>query len=258
MSINFSANQYEQAFTPPRIANWEVPKDRGQIVTPTGPARHYSTYPEAHQGFSTIHANDRGHLLPNVPRSRQSPWGTHVGTWDMPTKIPGNKQANPTARCEDMQIRLQEGKAEAREILAGGLKKCKIPSPMPVRIDTEAHPDNNPPSGPIVPPVQPVPEATRRLKTPVFPMNGKELMWPRQGGAAEAPVGNVSSPKPPTPMNLGGEAVQREARVAVSPCNPEQVAVRGAVATPQYPIAQQMRTPEVGVNWPMAKSAEPC
>ena len=46
-------------------------------------------YPLPRDGFSNIHANDRGHLLPNVPRRRESPWGTFVGTWDMPTKIPG-------------------------------------------------------------------------------------------------------------------------------------------------------------------------
>jgi len=34
-------------------------------------------------------ANNRGHLLPGVKRSRESPWGTFIGTYDMPLSIPG-------------------------------------------------------------------------------------------------------------------------------------------------------------------------
>nr|XP_031362743.1 V-set and immunoglobulin domain-containing protein 8-like [Lonchura striata domestica] len=33
-------------------------------------------------------ADARGHLLPGVPRSQVSPWGTFLGTWDMPARIP--------------------------------------------------------------------------------------------------------------------------------------------------------------------------
>jgi hypothetical protein len=45
--------------------------------------------PRAFVGFTQIVASDKGHLLPGVKRSRESPWGTFVGTWDMPLKIPG-------------------------------------------------------------------------------------------------------------------------------------------------------------------------
>jgi len=27
-------------------------------------------------------SNDRGHLLPGVPKSKESPWGKFKGTWD--------------------------------------------------------------------------------------------------------------------------------------------------------------------------------
>ena len=39
--------------------------------------------PGARKGHTQIVTNDRGHLLPGVPRSKESPWGTFKGTWDM-------------------------------------------------------------------------------------------------------------------------------------------------------------------------------
>uniref|UniRef100_A0A8C0P0L8 Protein Flattop n=1 Tax=Canis lupus familiaris TaxID=9615 RepID=A0A8C0P0L8_CANLF len=40
------------------------------------------------EGYTQIIANDRGHLLPSVPRSKESPWGSFMGTWQMPLKVP--------------------------------------------------------------------------------------------------------------------------------------------------------------------------
>ncbi|XP_010614890.1 protein Flattop isoform X2 [Fukomys damarensis] len=42
----------------------------------------------SHEGYTQIIANERGHLLPSVPRSKASPWGSFMGTWQMPLKIP--------------------------------------------------------------------------------------------------------------------------------------------------------------------------
>uniref|UniRef100_A0A8C3J5C8 Protein Flattop n=1 Tax=Calidris pygmaea TaxID=425635 RepID=A0A8C3J5C8_9CHAR len=67
--------QYEDAFTPYRLQSWSVP--------PPGRQR-----PLLREGSTTIIADDRGHLLPDVPRSQVSPWGTFVGTWEMPPRIP--------------------------------------------------------------------------------------------------------------------------------------------------------------------------
>ena len=46
--------------------------------------------PSRREGTTEIIASERGHLSTGVPRSRTSPWGTYVGTWDMPNKLPGN------------------------------------------------------------------------------------------------------------------------------------------------------------------------
>ncbi|XP_010279962.1 PREDICTED: UPF0740 protein C1orf192 homolog, partial [Phaethon lepturus] len=45
-------------------------------------------HPSPREGSALIVADDRGHLLPTVPRSQASPWGTFVGTWEMPPRIP--------------------------------------------------------------------------------------------------------------------------------------------------------------------------
>eukprot|EP00073_Rattus_norvegicus_P051999 XP_017454383.1 PREDICTED: protein Flattop isoform X2 [Rattus norvegicus] len=67
------------------------------------PLFHFRHFPPplqkiaTHEGYTQIIANDRGHLLPSVPRSKASPWGSYIGTWQMPLKIPPAK-ANLTAR----------------------------------------------------------------------------------------------------------------------------------------------------------------
>ncbi|XP_024436005.1 protein Flattop isoform X2 [Desmodus rotundus] len=72
---NYSANQYEKAFSPKYLQNWSPAKPTKESIP-------------AHEGYTQVIANDRGHLLPSVPRSKASPWGSFMGTWQMPLKIP--------------------------------------------------------------------------------------------------------------------------------------------------------------------------
>ncbi|MEE6491588.1 hypothetical protein FKM82_016275 [Ascaphus truei] len=78
MATHFSANQYQSAFNSNNLQNWNVPKP-------------YKERPSAQEGYTQFIANDRGHLLPGAPRSKTNPWGTFMGTWDMPPKIPPAK-----------------------------------------------------------------------------------------------------------------------------------------------------------------------
>lgn len=65
MSRNFPANQYEQAFISHRLGNWEVPaEDKAQKVSAE---TRYSTL-RPRDGTTQIIADDRGHLLPGVPK----------------------------------------------------------------------------------------------------------------------------------------------------------------------------------------------
>ncbi|XP_020025321.1 protein Flattop [Castor canadensis] len=75
MATNYSANQYEKAFSPKYLQNW----------SPAKPTKERISF---HEGYTQIIANDRGHLLPSVPRSKASPWGSFMGTWQMPLKVP--------------------------------------------------------------------------------------------------------------------------------------------------------------------------
>ncbi|KAM5126215.1 protein Flattop [Mantella aurantiaca] len=92
MAAHYSANQYQSAFNSSRLQNWNVPKP-------------YKERPSTHDGFTQIIANDRGHLLPGVPRAKVSPWGTFLGTWDMPLRIPPAK-LSLTSRSADASKRL--------------------------------------------------------------------------------------------------------------------------------------------------------
>ena len=49
---------------------------------------------------SSIVADDRGHLLPGIERSKRSPFGEFIGTWDLPKRIPGPYHVHPMGRTE--------------------------------------------------------------------------------------------------------------------------------------------------------------
>ncbi|XP_053907015.1 protein Flattop [Cuculus canorus] len=88
------AGQYEDAFRPHRLQNW--------TVAHPGPQR-----PLPREGSTRIIADDRGHLLPSASRSQASPWGTFVGTWEMPARIPPVR-LDLTSRSATAAARLTE------------------------------------------------------------------------------------------------------------------------------------------------------
>ncbi|XP_051854214.1 protein Flattop isoform X2 [Antechinus flavipes] len=92
MASNYTANQFENAFDANYLRNWCI-------------AKGSKKQPEAHEGYTQIIANDRGHLLPSVPRSKANPWGTFMGTWQMPLQIPPAR-INLTARSTAAANRL--------------------------------------------------------------------------------------------------------------------------------------------------------
>ncbi|CAI5798228.1 Cilia- and flagella-associated protein 126 [Podarcis lilfordi] len=94
MATHYSSGQYEDAYNPKNLQNWNLP-------------RVAKEHPSAREGYTQFIANDRGHLLPAVPRSKASPWGTYMGTWDMPLKIPPAK-VNLTSRSVNAAAHLTE------------------------------------------------------------------------------------------------------------------------------------------------------
>nr|CAH7756391.1 unnamed protein product [Callosobruchus chinensis] len=74
MSKHYTAFQYEAAYRPQALRNWEVPK-------------FHCNRPFPRHGRTSIIANSRGHLLPGVFRPQNLPWGNYLGTWEMPKYI---------------------------------------------------------------------------------------------------------------------------------------------------------------------------
>ncbi|XP_072356616.1 protein Flattop [Scyliorhinus torazame] len=87
MARSFHANQYENAYNNTRMSSWCVPKAKDRTAK----------MPKMREGSSYYIADDRGYLKPGVPRSKESPWGTFMGTWDMPHHIP-NPYVHTTGR----------------------------------------------------------------------------------------------------------------------------------------------------------------
>lgn len=84
MSSNFHANQFDKAYKATSLCNWELPKEA---------PRH----PRKPTGTTKIVANDRGHLLLGIKKSKSSPWGNFKGTWQLSRysdkkNAAGNKQ----------------------------------------------------------------------------------------------------------------------------------------------------------------------
>ncbi|XP_029435347.1 protein Flattop isoform X1 [Rhinatrema bivittatum] len=94
MAFHFSANQYQSAFEASHLQSWNIPKQ-------------YKEHPSCHDGHTAFITNNRGHLLPGIPRSEKNPWGAFVGTWDMPLKIPPFK-ASLTSRSAEAAAHLTE------------------------------------------------------------------------------------------------------------------------------------------------------
>ncbi|KAJ7307620.1 hypothetical protein JRQ81_009673 [Phrynocephalus forsythii] len=104
MATHYSSGQYEDAYCPRTLRNWGLPKAS-------------KAHPSAREGYTQFIANDKGHLLPSIPRSKASPWGTYMGTWDMPLRIPP-AQVNLTSRSVDAATRLTEWVSKSAALTA--------------------------------------------------------------------------------------------------------------------------------------------
>ncbi|WAR05505.1 FLTOP-like protein [Mya arenaria] len=235
MSLHFSANQYEKNFKPTLLQNWEVP-------------RAYRERPRAFVGFTQIVASDRGHLLTGVKRSRESPWGTHIGTWDMPIKIPGNNMMNATARTENATLRLERIKSDGDIMLGGKLKQCKVPSPLPVKADKNADKTLSPKAA----------NGATQL-SPMGPGSGF-----RSGAQAPLPISSVDVPaspgiqmpvKPVTPNIDWPRPASQGYRVKSASPNMAAQSPLPAITSPK--VLTPPGTPQKDFKWPSPKPAEP-
>lgn len=71
----------------------------------------FPEHPRQRTGHTEVVSNDRGHLLPGVPRLHESPWGDYEGTWHMPkriTKEVANQLCHPNKNRESAWTRSLE------------------------------------------------------------------------------------------------------------------------------------------------------
>ncbi|XP_027842589.2 uncharacterized protein LOC114123723 [Aphis gossypii] len=75
MSMNYTCNQFDKAYQPTRLGNWEVPK-------------WHLNRPKGRSTVTKVIANDKGHLLPGVQKTDQKHWaGLYLGTYQLPKRI---------------------------------------------------------------------------------------------------------------------------------------------------------------------------
>lgn len=169
----------------------------------------------------------------------------------MPKRIPGNNMLNSTSRTEDAMLRLQRLKTEGDIVLHGKLKKCNVPSPLPVKADIHADKTLSPKatvsktdltangerSGARAPEPKSSAEfpPSPQVKTPVKPVT-PNLDWPTpKPGSADARV-KSASPRMETPKPLPPIASPKPFSPAGQP--------------PKSPAQQNLK-------WPSPKPAEP-
>lgn len=132
MATYYSAQQYDSAFRSNKLQNWNIPKP-------------YKERPSTHDGYTQFISNERGHLLPGVPRSKTSPWGTFIGTWDMPSKIPPAK-VSLTSRSADASRRLTDWiqRSESLITACNGLRPDVTGKVSPKEEEDPQHPSRSP------------------------------------------------------------------------------------------------------------------
>ncbi|XP_068271261.1 protein Flattop [Nyctibius grandis] len=190
MAARYGAGQYDDAFSPHRLQNWSV----------TRPGRQR---PSLRGGSTQIIADDRGHLLPAVPRSQASPWGTFVGTWDMPPRIPPAR-LDLTSRSAAAAARLMDRLRQPTTLThaCNGLRTEITGKPQEPRSDTQTTFFGEPSrrsrraSSEGTQPLRSPPRAP--LEEPPGPGAGAVAPLSREPGCTEVRLKADASPEPPS------------------------------------------------------------
>ena len=88
--------------------------------------------PSLLEGFTQPISNDRGHILPGIPRSSKSPWGEFVGTWDTtrpPLKTKTMKTNAKASNAGNTVVAETTGKQRTPSPKQDVTEKAKSPAP---------------------------------------------------------------------------------------------------------------------------------
>ncbi|KAM9003703.1 protein Flattop isoform 2-T2 [Sarcophilus harrisii] len=169
MDSHLAAVSFENAFDSNYLRNWCI-------------AKGTTKQPEAHEGYTQIIANDRGHLLPSVPRSKANPWGTFMGTWQMPLQIPPAR-INLTARSTAAANRLLNWVQKNPDLLNASNGLCP---------EIRGHPQDSGPRG-----NRNTPKPQEKTATPKAVQE-----TPPSSPAANSPAAKSPVPTPPPSRSL--------------------------------------------------------
>ncbi|XP_064394439.1 protein Flattop homolog [Halichondria panicea] len=179
MSSHFSANQYETAFSPKRLQNYEVP------------AKHKER-PSLRRGKTTIISNNRGHLNSSVRPSTAPPWSSFVGTWQTE-----RKPLNITTKSKLFRNLEQYGRDSKQSTRAFSARSASV------RSNRAQIQDNSDAVSPIPGNVQTM-ELESQLRTEVRspsnassrPATVSSIRSSVQGSRTSSPAGSLRSPTP--------------------------------------------------------------
>lgn len=89
--------------------------------------------PSTLEGFTQPVSNDRGHILPGIPRSSKSPWGEFIGTWDMkkpPLRTKTMKTNVMTSSIQNTAPVPEESNRTPSPRQEGAIGKARTPTPQ--------------------------------------------------------------------------------------------------------------------------------
>ncbi|XP_053822716.1 protein Flattop [Vidua chalybeata] len=145
-------------------------------------------------------ANDRGHLLPHVRRSQVSPWGTFLGTWDMPARIPPAR-LDLSARQPRAAARLARERPPGLSTACNGLR-TRVTGKLQKPWDTEpSGKEQGVPAGALWP--QTLGTTLRGDPVPKIPLGGDPVPKIPLGGDPVPKIPPAPGPPPaPEPLEV--------------------------------------------------------
>ncbi|XP_050299108.1 uncharacterized protein LOC126737997, partial [Anthonomus grandis grandis] len=126
----FFTLQFESAYKPKTLRNWEVPK-----AFPVTPRRRI--------GKTRVISNERGHILPDIKKGKKPPWGEFLGTWSLPRTIDKKTAVQLNKSDKDKRFSALSNRDKENEVVQHGLNNEQVPY-VPGDLTEEKHrPDSH-------------------------------------------------------------------------------------------------------------------
>ncbi|XP_053134301.1 protein Flattop isoform X2 [Hemicordylus capensis] len=204
MATHYSSGQYEDAYVAQKLQNWSLPRACKEL-------------PSTREGYTQFIANDRGHLLPSIPRSKPNelPPGDSEAASARRGRPP-SKGTLPPGSAPEMPAQGEDPRHRGAATPKGPLSRQ--PGCIDVRMKEDAPPDDQ---------ASPSPDANElKPKTP------SEIPLSRQPGSIDVRLKGPPAPHQPS----SGEPAPRRAISAEAPLSGHPRSLEGkpkGVSTPE-------------------------